>query len=105
MQRCLLKEWLLRVTTQGRARSSVNGMSNVPAGGDAAEGPRWYEIEVGAVLDPHWAAWFEGMDITVLDQQITRISGPVADEAALHGILDRIGDLGIPLLLVRRLPP
>jgi hypothetical protein len=80
-------------------------MSKVRAANGAADGPARYEIRVGAVLDRHWAAWFEGMELDVLDQGITRISGPVADEAALHGILDRIGDLGLPLILVRRLPP
>jgi hypothetical protein len=65
----------------------------------------WYEIRIGAVFDAHWATWFDGMEMTVLDGRTTRIAGPVADEAALHGYLDRIRDLRLPLLLVRRIPP
>jgi hypothetical protein len=80
-------------------------MSDVPAGGGTTDPRVCYEIRVGVVLDSHWAPWFDGLDLTVLDDQMTRICGPVSDQAALYGILDRIRDLGLPLILVRRRNP
>ena len=56
------------------------------------------------VLDPRWTAWFEGLAIGSDDSQ-TVIFGPVADQAALHGLLNRVCDLGLVLISVRRLGP
>jgi hypothetical protein len=63
-----------------------------------------YEIRVEGILDQRWTAWFEGLDITS-DQSHTVISGPVADQAALHGLLNRVADLGLVLVSVCRLTP
>jgi hypothetical protein len=63
-----------------------------------------YEIRVEGVLDPRWTAWFEGLAIGSDDSQ-TVISGPVADQAALHGLLNRVCDLGLVLISVCRLGP
>ena len=63
-----------------------------------------YEIRVEGVLDQHWTAWFEGLEIGCDDNQ-TVISGRVADQAALHGVLNRICDLGLVLISVRRSDP
>ena len=63
-----------------------------------------YEIRVEGVLDQGWTAWFEGLEIDSDDSQ-TVISGPVADQAALHGLLNRVCDLGVVLISVRRLDP
>ncbi len=63
-----------------------------------------YEIRVEGVLDQRWTAWFEGLDITS-DHSQTVISGPVTDQAALHGLLNRVCDLGLVLVSVRRLGP
>jgi hypothetical protein len=63
-----------------------------------------YEIRVEGVLDPRWAAWFEGLAIGS-DGSQTVISGPVADQAALHGLLNRVCDLGLVLISVRQLGP
>jgi len=60
---------------------------------DTARSSR-YEIRVEGVLDPRWTAWFEGLAIGSDDSQ-TVISGPVADQAALHGLLNRVGDIGL----------
>jgi hypothetical protein len=67
------------------------------------EGSR-YEISVQGVLDGSWAAWFEGLQVTN-DGSETLISGPVADQAALHGLLNKICGLGLVLISVRRLDP
>ena len=63
-----------------------------------------YEISVQGVLDGCWAAWFEGLQVTD-DGSQTVISGPVADQAALHGLLNKICGLGLVLISVRRLDP
>jgi hypothetical protein len=60
-----------------------------------------YEITVEGVLDPSWSAWFEGLQLTS-DADQTTIAGPVPDQAALHGLLAKIRDLGLPLRAVRR---
>lgn len=61
-----------------------------------------YEFVVGATLDPDWSEWF-GLDVSPRDDT-THLSGIVADQAALHGILARLRDLGVPILVVRRVP-
>jgi hypothetical protein len=66
--------------------------------------PSGYEIRVEGILDRRWMAWFEGLEIDSDDSQ-TVISGRVADQAALHGLLNRVCDLGLVLVSVRRLGP
>ena len=61
-----------------------------------------YTIIVQGHLDLHWSDWFPGMDILPLPEGLTRFTGIVEDQAALHGMLNRIGDLRLPLLLVMR---
>ena len=62
-----------------------------------------YEIVVGATLDHGWSEWFEGFEVRA-EQGNTRLDGTVADQAALHGLLARLRDLGIPILDVHRIP-
>ncbi len=64
--------------------------------------PDVYEIRVKGSLDQHWSRWFEGMEITTLPGGETRLVGRIVDQAALQGLLARIGDLGLAILLVRR---
>jgi hypothetical protein len=54
---------------------------------------------------PNWADWFDGLTITPLPNGTTAISGPVVDQAALHGVLRKVRDLGVPLLSVTRVRP
>ena len=63
--------------------------------------PVHYEITVQGVLGPRWSDWFDGLQLTSDADGRTTIAGPVADQAALHGLLARIRDLGLPLLEVR----
>ena len=58
------------------------------------------QIRVEGHLGQHWAEWFGGLTITLEDSGETLLTGPVADQAALHGLLKRVRDLGIPLLSV-----
>ncbi len=67
--------------------------------------PGGYEIRVQGRLGSRWAAWFDGMALTAEDDGTTTISGPVLDQAALHGLLRKVRDVGLPLLSVVRLPP
>ena len=64
--------------------------------------PVVYQIRVKGVLDPCWAGWFEGLTITEQEDE-TVITGPVSDQAALHGLLSKIRDLGLPLVSINRL--
>jgi hypothetical protein len=77
-------------------------MSRPPEGAAPAE-PARYELRVQGVLEPGWSAWFEGLRVSSDDHGQTIIAGPVADQAALHGLLAKVRDLGLPLLSVRRL--
>ena len=59
-----------------------------------------YEIRIKALLDARWAAWFGGMSLTTERNGTTVLSGPVVDQAELHGLLQKVRDLGLPLLSV-----
>ena len=64
-----------------------------------------YEIRVRGLLDSGWSDWFEGLEVSSDAPGQTLIAGPVVDQAALHGLLARIRDLGLPLLSVQRISP
>jgi hypothetical protein len=59
-----------------------------------------YEIRVRGVLDPRWSGWFDGLELRGEPGGVTVIAGEVADQAALHGLLAKARDLGLPLLSV-----
>jgi hypothetical protein len=61
-----------------------------------------YQIGVHGSLDGKWSDWFDGFTITPQAADGTLLTGPVADQAALYGMLSKIRDLGLPLLSVRR---
>ena len=61
-----------------------------------------YEIRVQGTLSTQWAAWFDGWAIRAGEREETVLTGPVRDQSALFGLLAKIRDLGLPLLLVRR---
>ena len=63
-----------------------------------------YEIRVGGRLPSRWAAWFDDLTVTAETDGTTAIRGPVADQAALHGLLARVRDVGLPLVSLARLP-
>jgi hypothetical protein len=69
---------------------------------DRAEHEVVYEIRVRGLLDHNWSSWFSDLEIAPQASGETRIQGSVADQAALHGILNRIFDLGLTLLSVQR---
>jgi hypothetical protein len=69
------------------------------------EGQKIYQIKIKGHLDNRWADWFEGMTFTHKSDGTTTLSGPVTDQAALHGILNGIRDLGLSLISVQRVDP
>jgi len=74
------------------------------APGDPNE-PGLYAIRIKGHLDDQWAAWFGGLTLTLEDNGNTLLTGLVVDQAALHGLLRKVRDLGMPLLAVLRVEP
>jgi len=81
--------------------------TDTPGGDSPADhtGISQYEIRVKGHLGARWAAWFDGLSLTNDDDGITIIRGPVVDQAALHGLLQKLRDLAIPLVSLSQLPP
>jgi hypothetical protein len=77
-------------------------MSETDTSGENLYEPGLYEIRIKGHLDDQWAAWFDGLTLTREDNGNTLLSGPVADQAALHGLLRKVRDLGMPLISVIR---
>ena len=67
--------------------------------------PMVYQIRIKGHLGHHWAGWFEGLTLTLEDNGVTLLTGPVADQAALYGLLRKVRDVGMPLLSVNRVKP
>jgi hypothetical protein len=67
--------------------------------------PGRYEIRLKGHLDTRWAAWFDGLTLSPDSDGTTIIHGPVADQAALHGLLQKVRDLGLPLVSVTQVEP
>ncbi len=67
--------------------------------------PRAYQIRLKGQLGSEWADWFGGLSITLADNGDTLLTGPVVDQAALHGLLKRVRDLGMPLVSVNPIEP
>jgi hypothetical protein len=67
--------------------------------------PGLYEIRLKGHLGSQWTDWFEGLTITLEENGNTLLTGPVIDQAALHGLLKKVRDLGLPLLSVSPVEP
>ena len=80
-------------------------MSNDPITPPYAHRPRQYQIRVGGRLSPGWSEWFDGLAITATENDETLITGWVADQSALQGLLKKVRDLGLPLLSVNPVEP
>lgn len=77
-------------------------MSSTPSLTGNDHEPGHYEIRIKGHLDNRWIDWFEGLTITLEDNGETLLNGPVVDQAALHGLLRKVRDLGMPLISVKR---
>jgi hypothetical protein len=80
-------------------------MSRPTGAAGPAGRPARYEIRVRGVLDRRWSGWFDGLQVSSDASGQTLIAGPVVDQAALHGLLTKVRDLGLPLLSVRLTSP
>ncbi|HET6651591.1 MAG TPA: hypothetical protein VFH10_03050 [Nocardioides sp.] len=69
-------------------------------GRDAPDAATGYELRVAGHLDDHWAAWFEGLTLTLEADGTTSIRGVLTDQAELHGLLAKVRDLGATLISV-----
>jgi hypothetical protein len=87
------------VSNDDRTNGPTNGRPNA----EEAPAPR-YEIRVKGHLGSRWVTWFDGMNLIAEDDGTTVIRGPVVDQAALHGLLQTLRDLGITLLSLIPLP-
>jgi hypothetical protein len=67
--------------------------------------PTIYQIRIEGHLGQQWTDWFEGLTITPEKDGDTLLTGPVIDQAALHGLLKKVRDLGIPLVSINRVEP
>lgn len=75
----------------------MNGKNPWPGGLDD---PAQYEIRIDGHIDSEWADWFEGMSVTAQTDGTTLLSGLVADQAALHGLVRKVGSLGMTLVSI-----
>jgi hypothetical protein len=79
----------------------LNKHSREPGAGQ----PRDYQIRIKGHLGSQWTEWFEGLTITLEENGDTLLTGPVVDQAALHGLLKKVRDLGMPLISVNSVGP
>ena len=96
-----------QVSSYGRFVSTEDRTTGTTTGAPAAEHTNipQYEVRVRGHLGSRWAAWFDGLSLSIEDDGITVIRGPVVDQAALHGLLQKLRDVGIPLVSLVQLPP
>jgi hypothetical protein len=80
-------------------------MSNTNSSDTNPGQPAVYEIRIKGHLGPQWSDWFEGMITTPQDNGDTVVTGLVIDQAALHGLLRKVRDLGVPLLAITEVQP
>ena len=77
-------------------------MSHEHAAQTDLDQPAIYHIRIEGHLGPHWSDWFGGLTVTLDHNGETLLSGPVVDQSALHAVLRKVRDLGMPLLSVMR---
>lgn len=80
-------------------------MSNDPKQKNDPSQPMIYQIRIDGHLDDQWADWFSGLAIILEEKGDTLLTGPIADQAALFGLLKKVRDLGMPLVSVNRIEP
>jgi hypothetical protein len=64
------------------------------------DSPMVYQVRIRGLLDSRWSDWFDGMTVSATDHGDTLLTGPIEDQAALHGLLKKVRDSGLPLISV-----
>ena len=80
-------------------------MNELRASSDTRREPEQYEIRLKGHLEARWSAWFDGLSLIQESDGTTVIRGSVIDQAALHGLLSKVRDLGLPLIALTRVDP
>lgn len=88
-----------------KEHSEQSTMSASHPSPDGQHQPGHYAIRLKGHLDARWAAWFDGLSLSRETDGTTLIQGPVIDQAALHSVLRKVRDLGLPLLSVMQVDP
>lgn len=83
-------------------RSRYKNMSNDPNAKTDLGKPMDYQIRLKGHLDSQWTDWFDGLSIMLEEDGDTLLTGPVVDQSALHGLLKKVRDLGMPLVSVNQ---
>ena len=96
---------LISVSQKRSENDRHTDMSNIPNSTTDPRQPMVYQIRIQGHLGSEWTDWFEGLTITLEDNGETLLTGPVIDQATLHGLLRKVRDVGLPLLSVIRLRP
>jgi hypothetical protein len=78
-------------------------MSRAPNALDAPEPREVFAVRIQGHLPPRWSAWFEEMTVSLEEDGVTLLMGPVIDQAALHGLLSKVRDLGLHLISITRI--
>ena len=89
------------MTGHKRYKVMSNELESIPISGQ----PVVYQIRLKGHLGSQWTDWFEGLTITLEEDGDTLLTGPVIDQAALHGLLKKVRDLGMPLVSVSPVEP
>ncbi|WP_427018236.1 hypothetical protein ACQCSX_06585 [Pseudarthrobacter sp. P1] len=92
---------MTRIQSASSGEGSI--MGDMPQTGH--DGAGWYEIRLQGHLDPRWSAWFDDMGLTNNSDGTTALRGHIADQAALHGLLQKVRDAGLPLVSLTPLDP
>jgi hypothetical protein len=82
------------------SRRKYRAMANIRNNKANQNQPQVYQIRLKGHLGHQWSDWFEGMNITLEEDGDTLLTGPVVDQAALHGLLKKVRDLGMPLVSI-----